>query len=424
MQVGTATGEGIDFIVAKLQWGKDDFGFSLHASPNRYTSYGIQLTDFLSYLDFQRGQCTFFQGSECFSIWVNDDFEIQKFAKAFSASFNEIENAEKKLRLCGFFLKQPEGWGYFTGKSRQNIQHGYPMSHPGDGHTSPKTDILKTTEDEYLKFVLSWIVGGNAKGWTFHYRPKHQPLSPEFGSVIKYLNLNSFEDCPCFDFDPCYWRFMPFEESGDSIFNSNAELANKWFDAHPQNFSEGIKALLLSQSLIDPFHMKFLPIRQEESVRIESQIERNIKRSEQKSKTTEKQFDFDVSISFAGTERKLAEELANLVREAGFDVFYDDFYPEQLWGRDLIVLFDEIYRKRSKYCVVFVSEEYCKRMWTIHERKSAQARSLEERGEEYILPIMIDATELPGMPPTTGYLSLEKLGIQKIGELLIKKLGK
>jgi len=36
----------------------------------------------------------------------------------------------------------------------------------------------------------------------------------------------------------------------------------------------------------------------------------------------------------------------------------------------------------------------------------------------------IDVTELPGMPPTTGYLSLEKFGIQKIGELLIKKLGK
>ena len=51
---------------------------------------------------------------------------------------------------------------------------------------------------------------------------------------------------------------------------------------------------------------------------------------------------FDVAISFAGTEREYALQLAGQVRAAGFAVFYDDFYPEQLWGKNLTVFFDEI----------------------------------------------------------------------------------
>lgn len=268
VQVGLAASKGITFIVVKLQWGKDDFGFSLHASPSSFSAYGIQTTDFLSYLGFERGPCAFSPGGECFSIWVPEDFDVNKFAEAFSASFNEIKKAEKAVENCRYFLQQPEGWGYFSGKSGQNVTHGYSMSQGGDGHTSPKTKVMKNTEDEYFKFVLSWIEGGCNEGWTFHYRPKHPPLSPE--SVINYLSLNSFKECPYFDFEPCYWRFVPFEKRGDSFFNSNTEVVHQCFDAHPNNFSKGIKSLLSAQSLLDPFNMKFLPVAQKESARTEA----------------------------------------------------------------------------------------------------------------------------------------------------------
>jgi hypothetical protein len=74
--------------------------------------------------------------------------------------------------------------------------------------------------------------------------------------------------------------------------------------------------------------------------------------------------------------------------------------------------------------VVFVSQEYNSRAWTIHERRSAQERMLKERGSEYILPIKADDAELPGMPSTIGYVSLKELGIDKIADTLLKKLGK
>lgn len=84
--------------------------------------------------------------------------------------------------------------------------------------------------------------------------------------------------------------------------------------------------------------------------------------------------------------------------------------------------FDRIYQKESRYCVVFVSHEYANRMWTIHERRSALARLLKERGKEYILPIKVEDVDLDGLAPTIGYLSLPSYPIEKIAEILLKKL--
>lgn len=149
----------------------------------------------------------------------------------------------------------------------------------------------------------------------------------------------------------------------------------------------------------------------------------------QPSRTDRKQVDrpvneqpFDVAITFAGSEREYAKQLAQRVRDAGFLVFYDDFYPEQLWGKDLISFFDHIYRKASRYCVMFVSAEYTNRIWTTHERRSAQARALQEKGGDYILPIRIDDTDLPGLPPTVGYLNIQQYNINQIADMLIAKL--
>ena len=46
---------------------------------------------------------------------------------------------------------------------------------------------------------------------------------------------------------------------------------------------------------------------------------------------------------------------------------------------------------------------------------------MELKGEDYILPIRVDATDLDGLPPNIAYVSIE-LGIEKIAELLIAKL--
>ena len=47
---------------------------------------------------------------------------------------------------------------------------------------------------------------------------------------------------------------------------------------------------------------------------------------------------------------------------------------------------------------------------------------LEERGSEYILPVRIDDTAIPGLPSTIGYLQVSA-GVYTIVDLLIQKLA-
>ena len=135
-----------------------------------------------------------------------------------------------------------------------------------------------------------------------------------------------------------------------------------------------------------------------------------------------KPYKYDVAISFAGPERPLAEEVAKNLRSATLEVFYDNFYPEQLWGKDLAAEFDRIYRKESRFCLMFVSAEYARRIWTTHERRSALSRMVQENGKEYILPVRVDDTDLDGLPPTIGYISIANYSTEAIGKLLIAKL--
>jgi hypothetical protein len=53
---GRATIAGVDFFLVRSQWGKEDFGFSLHAAPNQFSTSEVQTTDFLASLGFERAK--------------------------------------------------------------------------------------------------------------------------------------------------------------------------------------------------------------------------------------------------------------------------------------------------------------------------------------------------------------------------------
>lgn len=415
--LGKANSQNANFVLARLQWAKDDFGFTLHVSPHRWTSAGYQSTDFLSHLGFQRSGCTFTESRQCYVRWVDEGFEVTNFATVFDQAFENLLNAEGNLQTCGFLFDQPEGWGYYFGKDSGRRRLNPQTS--GDGHMGMKVTPMKQSEDDNFLYKFTWLESAHGKGWVIHYRPKHSPLSSELQGVFHFLGMQNFGQCPEYDFEPCYWRSIAFVSRGYGLIDSNAEVAHRWFDAHAQYFSPGIQKLLTANAEIEKAGLSFLPFPKPQD-RIKSDIEKRVVRPETSTAKPDLSH-FDVAISFAGTERYHAETLANILREAGFSVFYDDFYPEYLWGKNLVDTLDEIFRKRARYCVVFVSKDYKERVWTNHERQSAQARALNEKGKEYILPIRVDETELEGMPPTMGYLSITK-GIEKIAELLIKKL--
>lgn len=142
-------------------------------------------------------------------------------------------------------------------------------------------------------------------------------------------------------------------------------------------------------------------------------------------KATELTDTYDVCLSFAGEQRDYVELIATELKRAGLDVFYDedeDIAPK-LWGRDLGEYLDYVYRKGSRFCLMFISADYAKKAWTTHERRSALARVIEEGGD-YVLPARFDDTDLPGLRPTTGYVDLRQIAPQTLVEFVLKKLSK
>ncbi len=134
------------------------------------------------------------------------------------------------------------------------------------------------------------------------------------------------------------------------------------------------------------------------------------------------QYDYDVALSFAGEDRKYVERVAEILHELGAKVFYDKYEEADLWGKDLYTHLDNVYQKKSKFCVMFISNSYKEKLWTNHERESAQARAFTEK-REYILPVRFDDTEIPGIRPTTGYIDLRQKNPSDLAYLIAEKLG-
>ena len=72
--------------------------------------------------------------------------------------------------------------------------------------------------------------------------------------------------------------------------------------------------------------------------------------------------------------------------------------------------------------MIFVSKYYKEKIWTNHELKSALARAIQERDEEYILPIKLDDTEIPGIRSTIGYVDGREKTPSEICDLILEKL--
>jgi hypothetical protein len=131
--------------------------------------------------------------------------------------------------------------------------------------------------------------------------------------------------------------------------------------------------------------------------------------------------DFDVALSFAGEDRALARELASELSKFGARVFFDEYFPQEFLGKDLYAYLHETYSRRARYCVALISRAYVEKVWTRHEIRSAQERALKQGYVEYLLPVRIDKSKVPGLMSTIGYVDAH-IGPETIAHILIAKL--
>lgn len=132
--------------------------------------------------------------------------------------------------------------------------------------------------------------------------------------------------------------------------------------------------------------------------------------------------EYDIVFSFAGEDRRFVENIIQSLEGTDIKYFYDKDEESSLWGKDLYEHLDDIYSKRAKYCVMIISQYYAKKLWTNHERKSAQAKAFLQN-EEYILPIRLDNSEIPGIRPTLGYLDGKVKSPAEIAKTILDKLS-
>lgn len=129
---------------------------------------------------------------------------------------------------------------------------------------------------------------------------------------------------------------------------------------------------------------------------------------------------YEVCLSFAGEQRGYVEQVAVAMVDMQVEVFYDGFV-DNMWGRDLSVYFEEVYYSLSCYCMIFSSREYVAKMWPSFERAHAIARQIKEKGD-YILPVTMDGTKVPGLPTTIHYEDARKKSPQEIAEAFVRRL--
>jgi hypothetical protein len=133
-------------------------------------------------------------------------------------------------------------------------------------------------------------------------------------------------------------------------------------------------------------------------------------------------FEYDVCLSFAGENRNYVRQVAKILKSKGIRIFYDEYAQVDMWGKDLYVHLDDIYQNTARFCVLFASKHYAQKVWSNHERQSAQARAVRQHSE-YILPAKFEDIEIPGLRPTIGYIDLRTMRPDRLAAMIIEKIG-
>lgn len=134
-----------------------------------------------------------------------------------------------------------------------------------------------------------------------------------------------------------------------------------------------------------------------------------------------RQTKFDIALSFAGEDREYVDKVATILLSKGVSVFYDKYEEADMWGKNLYDYLCDVYRNKAFYTIMFISKYYKEKMWTNLERQAMQSRAFQEN-QEYILPARFDDTDISGVLPTVGFISLVDKSPEDFCNTIIKKL--
>jgi hypothetical protein len=83
---------------------------------------------------------------------------------------------------------------------------------------------------------------------------------------------------------------------------------------------------------------------------------------------------YDFALSFAGTERELAEMIFHNLEDREIEVFYDKNEQHRILAEDIEDYLRPIYQSDAQFVVVLLSKEFPKRIWTKFESEQFKQR--------------------------------------------------
>jgi hypothetical protein len=131
---------------------------------------------------------------------------------------------------------------------------------------------------------------------------------------------------------------------------------------------------------------------------------------------------YDVVISYAGEDRERAVALVGALQQQNIHVFYDQQAIDRLAGESLPEKLRDIYENQGRYCILLLSEHYKQKLWTMQELKAAADRLA--RTPAYLIPILLDESQVPKELSNIAYLQWKTHDADKITDVLLKKLNR
>ncbi len=83
---------------------------------------------------------------------------------------------------------------------------------------------------------------------------------------------------------------------------------------------------------------------------------------------------YDFALSFAGSDREIAEKIFNGLIENEFAVFYDKNEQHRILAENIEDYLVPIYHSEAKYVVCLLGPDYPKRVWTKFESDQFKER--------------------------------------------------
>lgn len=129
------------------------------------------------------------------------------------------------------------------------------------------------------------------------------------------------------------------------------------------------------------------------------------------------QFEFDLALSFLGSDEPLAQHLANVLRER-MSVFIYSEQQKELAGKDGLEMFTRVFGQKARVCAVLYRQGWGETPWTRVEATAIKDRAM-DNGWDFLTFISLDGSAPPAwLPKTKLWLGLKRYGVEGAAAVL------